>query len=134
MNQILKIIPNEGVSSLRLGLTQEECLGVLGVEADCFKRTPDSEEIITDYPREYMHVVFNKERKASAYIIFTPRMVELFGVQLLGRSPGEVYSDLVAKGVRISRIEVGFSCDELGVSLVEAEGLIDGVEISKIRA
>jgi len=129
MNEHWEIEPNISVGPLLLGMRKEECEAVLGGAHDVFKRTGDSIKTIMVYESENLHITINEKGKAEEYSLFSPRKIMLKGVQVLGRSPEDVYSELVSTGIRLEKSDIGMWSEKIGVNLVEVEGIIDGVEI-----
>jgi hypothetical protein len=120
--------PHESVGPIRLGTHPSEYDSILNGPPGSFQRTPGSCETLA-FDADLLHLELGPSGKIVGVIVFRPREVFLSGVQLLGRGIGEVQEDLLNAGIPVSPSEVGLACEDLGIILVEVDGIIDGVEV-----
>jgi hypothetical protein len=130
MKEYMEIDPHISVGPYYLGASKSELEKMLGEATDSFKRTAEATEVVMAYDSEALHITIGSDKKAKILSFFTPNQILLKGVQLLGRLASEVYSELQSAGIQLDKNDVGMWCKGLGVNLVEAEGIIDGVEIT----
>ncbi|QDV53187.1 hypothetical protein [Gimesia fumaroli] len=62
--------------------------------------------------------------------VFRPREVRLGEIQLLNRALQQVTVELNGTNDLFEQVDVGLENEELGIVLVEVDGMIDGVEVS----
>ncbi|OAI01839.1 hypothetical protein [Methylomonas methanica] len=124
-----EINPGKSVGQLHFGMTREQVINCLGNSYDEFRRTSVSENLITAYDNEGLHLVFNQEGKLEQVSIFFPNEAILGSIQLLGRDIGIINQELIDGGFIIETVDAGLWCAHAKILVIEAEGQVDGVEV-----
>ena len=123
------IMPRQSVGPLRLGQTPADYDDLLTGGFQIFKRFPDSEEIYA-YDKDQVHLTVDSQNRIIHISVFRPREVRLGEIQLLNRALQQVTSELNGTNDFFEQVDVGLENAELGIVLVEVDGVIDGVEVS----
>jgi len=126
-----EIDPAGAVGPLRLGMEEHEYKSVLASEPRMFRRTKDSTEVTLAFNQELVHLTIDANNRVNGISLFRPREALLHGVQVLGRPLEEVDADLIRRGFPLRRVDTGLSDENDRISLIEVDGIIDGVEVAK---
>lgn len=122
--------PKKSVGTIRLGARPSECHSFPTGPSQSFRRTPDSPETLA-FDGDLLHVELDSSGRISAVTVFRPRELFLVGIQLLGLDTDSVTEALLAAGIAVSRVDAGLWNEELGIVLIEVDGIIDGVEVRR---
>lgn len=131
MNETWEIVPNQSVGPLKLGMHIKEYRDMLGKETDSFKRVPDAKETVVAYDDFGLHLTQNCVDEIDVISIFQPNSVVLKDVLLLGRCMETVEKELCVQGVELERVDAGLFNQKLNILLINLNGIVDGVEVSK---
>jgi hypothetical protein len=124
------IEPGVAMGPLKLGMTEVECVSLLGPVAKSFRRFKDRPEVTLAYDDAHLHLTVGASGTIQVISAFRPRTVILAGIQVLDRPMAEISAQLSSTGLKIERVDAGLWCRGTGVVLVEVDGMIDGVELS----
>jgi hypothetical protein len=126
---MMKLVPLTSVGEIRFDMHPREYESLLGKPNGVFRRTPDSTDQIYTFAGELVHLTVDPYDQVTMISVFRPLMVELGGVQVLGRELKRVAEDLSRTTYRFEPRDVGLWCPEAAVGLVELNDLVDGVEM-----
>ena len=124
-----KIENGELAGPIDFGAELADVKDMIGDPSDQFKRTLDSDDVVYAYDDKGIHLSIGADGKLSQLIVFPENEVFIGTTQLLGKTIESVYSELNAAGIEVEREDTGLWCEKEKAFLVEAEGLVDGVEI-----
>ena len=128
----MQIIPKSSIGPVAIGMSRDQYEAVFGPSTDRFQRADDSppnQEWVVAYDASGFHLAIDSSERIETITVFPPNSAVLEGIQLLRRSFTEVTEEL-RRGPHVwENVDAGLWSEELGVCLVEVDGIVDSVEL-----
>ena len=123
----MRIVSFLSMGDLRFGESRRDIRRRLGGKHQAFEK--DIGENVTDaYDELGLHLYYDNEDNLEYVEAFAPANPTLDGIEMLGRSSGDVVADLAKAGHMCSSMDnVSLNCDSAGIALYVPDGAIQAV-------